>query len=110
MFKQDTEEGAETAIDPGGAAVIDTLPSSEDVVHGISVQTPANQAEGGAAAANQEPSEQIAERRRSLQASGGVAEEQVEGAESRTPKEAAPVDSDQATTETDGEEGRGRYE
>ena len=108
VFKQDTEEGAETALDPGGPAVLDILPSIQDAVDTISVQTPANQAEGGSASANQESSEQVAERRRSLQASGGVAEEQVEGAESRTPKEVGPVDSDQAATETDGEEGRGR--
>ncbi|XP_030194776.1 E3 ubiquitin-protein ligase HECW2 [Gadus morhua] len=101
----DTEEGAETALDPGGPAVLDILPSIQDAVDTISVQTPANQAEGGSASANQESSEQVAERRRSLQASGGVAEEQVEGAESRTPKEVGPVDSDQAATETDGEEG-----
>uniref|UniRef100_A0A8C5CT97 HECT-type E3 ubiquitin transferase n=1 Tax=Gadus morhua TaxID=8049 RepID=A0A8C5CT97_GADMO len=105
MTTADTEEGAETALDPGGPAVLDILPSIQDAVDTISVQTPANQAEGGSASANQESSEQVAERRRSLQASGGVAEEQVEGAESRTPKEVGPVDSDQAATETDGEEG-----
>lgn len=104
---QDTEEGAETAIDPGGDAIFDIPPSIQDVVNNIGVQIPANQAEGGSASANQEleSREQIAERKRSSQATGGVAEELVEGAESKTPKEVGPVNSDQVTTEMEGEEG-----
>lgn len=104
---QDTEEGAETAIDPGGDAIFDIPPSIQDVVDNICLQNPDNQAVGESASANQvQESGEIVERRRSLQAAGGVAEEQVAGAESKTPKEAGPVDSDQVTTETDGEEGR----
>lgn len=43
-------------------------------------------------------------RRLSLQASGGVAEEQ-EGEETKPHEEAGSADSEQVTTETDGEEG-----
>ncbi|KAG7259467.1 hypothetical protein CRUP_015111, partial [Coryphaenoides rupestris] len=101
----DTEEGAETAIDPGGDAIFDIPPSIQDVVDNIGVQIPANQAEGGSASVKElESGEQIAEGRRSSQATGGVAEEQVEGAELKTRKEVGPVDSNQVTTETEGEE------
>lgn len=44
-------------------------------------------------------------KRLSLQAAGGVAEEQ-EGAETKPHKDAGSVDSEQVTTETDREEGK----
>lgn len=48
--------------------------------------------------------EEISVRRLSLQAAGGMAEEQ-EGEETKPHEEAGSADSEQATTETDGEEG-----
>lgn len=48
--------------------------------------------------------EEITVRRRSLQAAGGVADER-EGEETKPGEEAGSADSEQVTTETDGEEG-----
>ncbi|KAM3862489.1 E3 ubiquitin-protein ligase HECW2 [Diretmus argenteus] len=101
----EAEEGAETVIDPGGDVISDTPPTNQDVDDQGGGQTTVNEAEGEAPPANgQEPGEEIAERRQSLQAAGGVAVEQ-EGARSKLPELAGSVDSEQVTTETDGEEG-----
>lgn len=55
-------------------------------------------------ASGQEEVEGISVRRLSLQAAGGVAEEQ-QGEETKPNEEAGSADSEQVTTETDGEEG-----
>uniref|UniRef100_A0A4W5K6Z7 HECT-type E3 ubiquitin transferase n=1 Tax=Hucho hucho TaxID=62062 RepID=A0A4W5K6Z7_9TELE len=68
-------------------------------------QTPANEVEGDAPSANElEPGEEISELRRSLQASGGVSQDEV-GEEPRPAGDAGSVDSDAVATETDGEDG-----
>ncbi|XP_030613934.1 E3 ubiquitin-protein ligase HECW2 [Archocentrus centrarchus] len=101
----EAEEGAETAIDPGG-----------DIDSGVPPICQAVDDEGGGQAAVTEaeappslPSEreveveEIGVRRLSLQAAGGVAEQQ-EG-ETKPCEEAGSADSEQVTTETEGEEG-----
>lgn len=88
----------------------------------VSRTPPTNQAvddEGGGQAASAEsegeappPIEQVeleemGQRRLSMQAAGGVAEEQ-EGEGAKPQEEAGSADSEQVTTETDGEEGNQR--
>ncbi|KAM6934415.1 E3 ubiquitin-protein ligase HECW2 [Xenentodon cancila] len=101
----EADEGAETAIDPGG-----------DVESGPPQITQTVDDEGGGQAAAAEPEreapstseqeevEQLSVRRLSLQAAGGVAEE-PEGKETKTSEEAGPVDSEQDPAEMDREEG-----
>uniref|UniRef100_A0A3Q0RIM7 HECT-type E3 ubiquitin transferase n=1 Tax=Amphilophus citrinellus TaxID=61819 RepID=A0A3Q0RIM7_AMPCI len=104
-FPEEAEEGAETAIDPGG-----------DIDSGVPPICQAVDDEGGGQAAVTEaeappplPSEreveveEIGVRRPSLQAAGGVAEQQ-EG-ETKPREEAGSADAEQVTTETEGEEG-----
>ncbi|XP_032385541.1 LOW QUALITY PROTEIN: E3 ubiquitin-protein ligase HECW2 [Etheostoma spectabile] len=100
----DAEEGAEAAIDPGGDVVPGTPPTT----------TPAVRDEGGGQVAVTEAAPpagehvvvvaEITMRRLSLQAAGGGAAEQ-EVAETKPREEAGSADSEQVTTETDGEEG-----
>ncbi|XP_058478594.1 E3 ubiquitin-protein ligase HECW2 isoform X1 [Solea solea] len=111
----DAEEGAETAIDPGGHPVssLPTTTTQDDEGGGgggggqVAAVT---EAEGEAPTTSEQVEvvvEEVSVRRLSLQAAGGVAGEQ-EGAETKPAEEAAAassVDSEQATTETDGEEG-----
>lgn len=61
---------------------------------------------GGDAPPSSEPeqAEEVSARRLSMQAAGGVAEDQ-ERAETKPQEEAGSADSEQATTETDGEDG-----
>ncbi|XP_069554853.1 E3 ubiquitin-protein ligase HECW2 [Brachyistius frenatus] len=132
----DTEEGAETAIDPGGAAESATPPTSQAVDdegggHAAAAAAPAAAAAAATTAAaataaaattataavataeveretppagERGEAEEIGVRRLSLQAAGGVAEEQ-EGDKTKPNEVAGSVDSEQVTTETDGEEG-----
>uniref|UniRef100_UPI003AAA292E E3 ubiquitin-protein ligase HECW2 n=1 Tax=Centroberyx gerrardi TaxID=166262 RepID=UPI003AAA292E len=107
----EAEEGAETAIDPGGDVISDTPPTNQAVDDegggqtATAIATATSEPEGESPPANgQEPAVETAERRQSLQAAGGVAEE-PEGEGSKPPEEAGSADSEQVTTETDGEEG-----
>lgn len=103
---QEAEEGAETAIDPGGPVDPSTPPTTQTIDAEAGGQAVVTEAEGEAPAANaQQEVEEISVRRLSLQAAGGVAEEQ-EGEETRPQEEAGSADSEQVTTETDGEEGK----
>lgn len=102
---QEAEEGAEAAIDPGGDVVSGTPPTNQAVDDEGGGQVAITEAEAGAPpASEQEEVEGISVRRPSLQAAGGVAEEQ-EGEETKPNEEAGSADSEQVTTETDGEEG-----
>ncbi|XP_072252628.1 E3 ubiquitin-protein ligase HECW2 isoform X1 [Leuresthes tenuis] len=103
---QEAEEGAETAIDPGGNVESGTSPNGQTVDdEGGGGQAAATDAEGEVPpASEQEEVEEISVRRLSLQAAGGVAEEQ-EGKETKMHKEVASVDSEQVATETESEEG-----
>uniref|UniRef100_A0A8C7RI59 HECT-type E3 ubiquitin transferase n=1 Tax=Oncorhynchus mykiss TaxID=8022 RepID=A0A8C7RI59_ONCMY len=86
--------GAEAAIDPGGDTITDNSPTSQHVDDVEDEQTPANEVEGDAPSANElEPGEEISELRRSLQASGGVSQDEV-GEEPRPAGDAGTVDSD----------------
>uniref|UniRef100_A0A7N6F8W7 HECT-type E3 ubiquitin transferase n=1 Tax=Anabas testudineus TaxID=64144 RepID=A0A7N6F8W7_ANATE len=99
------EEGAETAIDPGGHVISGTPPTNQAVDDEGGGQAAVTEAGGDAPAASaQEEVEENSVRRLSLQAVGGVAEEQ-EGEEAKAHKDAGSVDSEQVTTETDREEG-----
>ncbi|XP_072252630.1 E3 ubiquitin-protein ligase HECW2 isoform X2 [Leuresthes tenuis] len=102
----EAEEGAETAIDPGGNVESGTSPNGQTVDdEGGGGQAAATDAEGEVPpASEQEEVEEISVRRLSLQAAGGVAEEQ-EGKETKMHKEVASVDSEQVATETESEEG-----
>lgn len=103
---QEAEEGAETAIDPGGRVISGTPPTNQAVDDEGGGQTAVTEAGGDAVAASeQEAVEDIGARRLSLQAAGGVAEEQ-EGEETKPHKDAGSVDSEQVTAETDREEGK----
>ncbi|KAM4608502.1 E3 ubiquitin-protein ligase HECW2 [Polymixia lowei] len=99
----EAEEGAETAIDPGGEAIAVAPPTNQDVDNESGGQTTVTEAVVEASPASEQgTSEEIAESRRSLQAVGGVAEEP----EGEGPKPAEEAGSaEQATTDTDGEEG-----
>ncbi|XP_034741880.1 E3 ubiquitin-protein ligase HECW2-like [Etheostoma cragini] len=100
----EAEEGAEAAIDPGGEVVSGTPPTT----------TPAVRDEGGGQVAVTEATPPASEhvvvvaeitmRRLSLQAAGGGAAEQ-EVTETKPREEAGSADSEQVTTETDGEDG-----
>ncbi|KAM7407869.1 hypothetical protein PAMA_003570 [Pampus argenteus] len=101
----EAEEGAETAIDPGGDMVSATPPTNQDVDDEGGGQVAVTEAAVEAPSASEQPEvEEIGARRLSLQAAGGVAEEQ-EGVGTKPHEEVGFVDSDQVTTETDGEEG-----
>ncbi|XP_067459043.1 E3 ubiquitin-protein ligase HECW2 isoform X2 [Thunnus thynnus] len=102
----EAEEGAETAIDPGGDITSGTPPINQAVADegGGQVVTVTEAEVEAPSAGEQEEVEEISVRRLSLQAAGGVAVEQ-EGEETKPPEEAVSADSEQATTETDGEEG-----
>ncbi|KAM4559030.1 E3 ubiquitin-protein ligase HECW2 isoform 2-T5 [Odontesthes bonariensis] len=101
----EAEEGAETAIDPGGNVESGTRPTSQTVDDEGGGQAAATDAEGeGPPASDREEVEEIGVRRLSLQAAGGVAEGQ-EGKETKIHEEVASVDSEQVATETESEEG-----
>ncbi|KAK2839452.1 hypothetical protein Q5P01_013192 [Channa striata] len=93
----EAEEGAETAIDPGGEVLSSTPPINQAVDDEGGGRAVISEAQVEApAASEQEDFEEIGVRRLSLQAAGSLAEQQ-EGEETK------PVDSEQVTTETDGE-------
>ncbi|XP_051937937.1 E3 ubiquitin-protein ligase HECW2 [Hippocampus zosterae] len=99
----ETDEGADAAIDPGGDAIGGTPPSTppvgcEDDGLGICPE-----AEGEAASSALE-SQEIVVRKLSLRAAGGMSEE-PDGDESKPHEETGSAESEQVTTETDGEEG-----
>uniref|UniRef100_A0AAQ5Y324 HECT-type E3 ubiquitin transferase n=1 Tax=Amphiprion ocellaris TaxID=80972 RepID=A0AAQ5Y324_AMPOC len=99
------EEGAETAIDPGGDVESATPLTNQAVDDEGGGQAAPAEVEGQAPpASEQEEAEEISIRRLSLQAAGGVADDQ-EGEERKPSEEAGSADSEQVTTETDGEEG-----
>nr|XP_046259018.1 E3 ubiquitin-protein ligase HECW2 [Scatophagus argus] len=101
----EAEEGAETAIDPGGDIVSSTPPTNQAVDDEGGGQVVVTDAEGEAPPGiEQVEAEEVITRRLSLQAAGGVAEE-PEGEETKQREEAGSADSEQVTTETDGEEG-----
>uniref|UniRef100_A0A3B4TU14 HECT-type E3 ubiquitin transferase n=1 Tax=Seriola dumerili TaxID=41447 RepID=A0A3B4TU14_SERDU len=82
-----------------------TPPTTQAVDDEGGGQTDVTEAEGEApAASGQEEVEETSVRRLSLQAAGGVAEEQ-EGEVTKPQEEAGSADSEQVTTETDGEDG-----
>ncbi|XP_062288060.1 E3 ubiquitin-protein ligase HECW2 [Scomber scombrus] len=106
----EAEEGAETAIDPGGDTASGTQPTTQAVDDEgggqVVTSTEATVAEAPSAGEQQAVVEEVSARRPSLQAAGGVAEEQEGAAAQAKPQEGATAaDSEQATTETDGEEG-----
>lgn len=69
---------------------------------------PVPEAEGEVPSAGEQvEEEEVSVRRLSLQAAGGVAKEE-EGEQTKPPEEAGSADSEQVTTETDGEEGMQR--
>ncbi|XP_031726023.1 E3 ubiquitin-protein ligase HECW2 isoform X4 [Anarrhichthys ocellatus] len=100
----EAEEGAETAIDPGGDVVSGTPPTNHAVDDEGGGQVAIAEAAGEAPPPS-EPAvvEEISVRRLSLQAAGGVAERRA-GEEAKPHEEAGSADSEQATTDTDGEE------
>ncbi|XP_028289610.1 E3 ubiquitin-protein ligase HECW2 [Parambassis ranga] len=102
----DAEEGAEAAIDPGGDVEPGTPLNNQavDDEGGGQATIPEAAGEAPSTSSDQEQAEEISVRRLSLQAAGGVAEDH-EGEESKPPEEAGSADSEQVTTETDGEEG-----
>ncbi|XP_049449380.1 E3 ubiquitin-protein ligase HECW2 isoform X1 [Epinephelus fuscoguttatus] len=101
----EAEEGAETAIDPGGDVISGTPPTNQAVDDEGGGQVTTTEAAGeGPPPFEREVVEEIIVRRLSLQAAGGMAEEQ-EGEETKPHEEVGSADSEQATTETDGEEG-----
>ncbi|KAM7380894.1 hypothetical protein PAMP_004164 [Pampus punctatissimus] len=101
----EAEEGAEAAIDPGGDMVSATPPTNQDVDDEGGGQVAVTEAAVEApSSSEQQEVEEIGARRLSLQAVGGVAEEE-EGEGTKPHEEAGFVDSEQVTTETDGEEG-----
>ncbi|XP_019123303.2 E3 ubiquitin-protein ligase HECW2 isoform X1 [Larimichthys crocea] len=101
----EAEEGAETAIDPGGDVVSGTPPTNQAVDDEGGGQVAVTEIEGVAPTPGEQVTvEELSVRRLSLQASGGVAEE-PEGEETKPHEEAGSADSEQVTTETDGEEG-----
>ncbi|XP_035031456.2 E3 ubiquitin-protein ligase HECW2 isoform X1 [Hippoglossus stenolepis] len=96
----EAEEGAETAIDPGGHVVSSTSPIPQAVDDEGGGRADVTEAEGEAPAATApEEVEELSVRRLSLQAAGGVAEE-PEGGATKPNEEAGSLDSEQ-----DGEEG-----
>ncbi|XP_034417982.1 E3 ubiquitin-protein ligase HECW2 [Cyclopterus lumpus] len=98
----DAEEGAETAIDPGGDVVSGTPPTNHAVDDEGGGQGAIAEAAGEAPLPGDPVVvEEISVRRLTLQAVGGVAERRA-GEEAKPNEEAASADS---TTETDGEEG-----
>lgn len=102
---QESEEGAEAAIDPGGDVVSGTPPTNQAVDdEGGGQVAVAEAAREAPPASEQAEVAEVSVRRLSLQAAGGVAEEQ-EGEVTKPVEEAGSADSEQVTTETDGEEG-----
>ncbi|KAL3970230.1 hypothetical protein ACER0C_028027 [Sarotherodon galilaeus] len=101
----EAEEGAETAIDPGGDIDSATPPTNQAVDDEGGGQGAVAEAEAPPPppTSEQQEVEEISVRRLSLQAAGGVAEQQ-EG-EAKPCEEAGSADSEQVTTETEGEEG-----
>uniref|UniRef100_I3KJ53 HECT-type E3 ubiquitin transferase n=1 Tax=Oreochromis niloticus TaxID=8128 RepID=I3KJ53_ORENI len=101
----EAEEGAETAIDPGGDIDSATPPTNQAVDDEGGGQGAVAEAEAPPPppTTEQQEVEEISVRRLSLQAAGGVAEQQ-EG-EAKPCEEAGSADSEQVTTETEGEEG-----
>uniref|UniRef100_A0A3B4G048 HECT-type E3 ubiquitin transferase n=1 Tax=Pundamilia nyererei TaxID=303518 RepID=A0A3B4G048_9CICH len=99
--RPEAEEGAETAIDPGGD-IDSAAPPTNQAVDGDG-QGAAAEAPPPPPTSEQQEVEEISVRRLSLQAAGGVAEQQ-EG-EAKPSEEAGSADSEQVTTETEGEEG-----
>ncbi|KAK1902418.1 E3 ubiquitin-protein ligase HECW2, partial [Dissostichus eleginoides] len=96
----EAEEGAETAIDPGGEVVSGTPPTNQAVDDEGGGQVAPSEAAGAPPPVSEQVGEELSVRRLSLQAAGGVAETQ-EGEETKPCEEAGSADS----TETDGEEG-----
>ncbi|XP_061579798.1 E3 ubiquitin-protein ligase HECW2 [Cololabis saira] len=103
----EADEGAETAIDPGGdleSGPPQTTQTVDDEGGGQAAAAAAEPERDAPSTSGQQEVEQLSVRRLSLQAAGGVAEE-PEGKETKTSEEVGPVDSEQVTTETDREEG-----
>ncbi|KAL3056772.1 hypothetical protein OYC64_019286 [Pagothenia borchgrevinki] len=96
----EAEEGAETAIDPGGDVVSGTPPTNQAVDDEGGGQVAPSEAAGAPPPVSEQVGEELSVRRLSLQAAGGMAETQ-EGEETKPCEEAGSADS----TETDGEEG-----
>ncbi|XP_026152270.1 E3 ubiquitin-protein ligase HECW2 [Mastacembelus armatus] len=98
------EEGAPTAIDPGGDVVFNTPPTNQAVDDEGGGHAAITSAERKALPANNiEEVEEVSVRRLSLQAAGGVAGEQ-DREEAKTHEESGSVESEQVTTEANGEE------
>lgn len=105
FWPQEAEEWAETAIDPGGDVVSGTPPTCQVVDDEGGVQIMINEPEGEAPpASDQVEVEEVSMRRLSLQAAGGTTTEQ-DAEETKPLEEAGSAESEQVTTETDGEEG-----
>ncbi|XP_077435746.1 E3 ubiquitin-protein ligase HECW2-like [Vanacampus margaritifer] len=98
----EAEEGADAAIDPGGEVTGGTPPSSPPVDRERDGLGACPEVAGEATLALE--SDEMGTRKLSLQASGGVAQE-ADGEESKPHEEAGSAESEQVTTETDGEEG-----
>lgn len=98
----------EAAIDPGGDVVSRTPPTNQAVDDEGGGQAASAESEGEAPPPiEQVELEEMGQRRLSMQAAGGVAEEQ-EGEGAKPQEGAESADSEQVTTETDGEEGNQR--
>uniref|UniRef100_A0A8C8DIU5 HECT-type E3 ubiquitin transferase n=1 Tax=Oryzias sinensis TaxID=183150 RepID=A0A8C8DIU5_9TELE len=105
VFVQEANEGAEAAIDPGGKAPSSALLTPLPVNDKHGGQAAVSEAEGDAPPAREEGEvEELSVRRLSLQATGGVDEEQ-EGEETKTREAVTTDESQQATTDTDRDQG-----
>ncbi|XP_077393047.1 E3 ubiquitin-protein ligase HECW2 [Festucalex cinctus] len=98
----EAEEGADAAIDPGGDVTGGTPPSSPPADCERDSLGACPEAEGEAALAPE--SNEIGTRKLSLPAAGGVTQD-ANGDESKPHEETGSAESEQVTTETDGEEG-----
>ncbi|XP_037095604.1 E3 ubiquitin-protein ligase HECW2 isoform X1 [Syngnathus acus] len=103
----EAEKGADAAIDPGGGVMDATPPPpppprSPPVHHEDRPEAQGEAAAAGAASAR--ASEEIGERKMSLQAAGAVAQE-ADGDQSKPHDETGSAKSEQVSAETDGEEG-----
>ncbi|XP_038125705.1 E3 ubiquitin-protein ligase HECW2 isoform X2 [Cyprinodon tularosa] len=108
----EAEEGAATAIDPGGDAeppgpspTATTRDDEEEGEEGGRAEAAEAEGEPAAAGEQQEVQEEVSVRRRSLQAASRASKEQEEE-ETKTPGVGA-VDTEHVTMETEGDEGGG---
>ncbi|XP_053733265.1 E3 ubiquitin-protein ligase HECW2 isoform X2 [Synchiropus splendidus] len=101
----EAEEGAETVIDPGGEGISGTPPTSQPVDDEGGGHAGVSEAQDAVEPpAEEEVVGEVSVRRLSLQAAGGGTV-QPQQEETKMLEEPGAVESEQVTTETDGEEG-----